>query len=100
MKRPTDRVQYDIDRHEKEIEQAQELVAAQLDEMMDTVWAEVHEGQHDDELSQSNWLQQDMVIRLARTFAATGEGAILDRKDLLLQIDDYVEDVANMRLTR
>ena len=101
-----DRVQHDIDRHEKEIEQAQELVEAQTDEMMDTIWNEVHEGEHDDELSQSSWLQLDTAMRIARTAACShkttlhAEVMLGDLHDLYLQITDYVKDAAELRLAR
>ena len=114
MKYPPDRVQLDIARHEKEIDQAQELFdqaqelfdQAQIDEMMDTVWSEVHEGEHDDELSQSSWLQLDTAMRIARTAACShkttlhAEVMLGDLHDLYLQITDYVRDVAEMRLAR
>ena len=87
-------------------EQAQELAGAQLDTEIDKVWDEVLEGEHDSEIFESSFTDTRLMGRIAR-IAACGYGkqyrAIIpatDLNDLRVQITDYVEDCAKMRLER
>jgi hypothetical protein len=107
-KQPLDPVVADEIRHDRDLEHAQELVAAQIDEMMDTVWDEVADGEHDRELTQSSWIDTTTLARIARIAACNSPAKIQfgpaipahDLNDLYLQITDYVRDVAEMRVTR
>jgi hypothetical protein len=106
MRKPLDPVIADEIRHDRDMEHAQELVAAQIDEMMDTIWDEVADGEHDSELFDSSWLDATTMARVARIAACNSKvqfGPAIpahDLNDLYLQITDYVRDVAEMRLTR
>ena len=105
-----DPVLHDEARHDRQTfagaEQAQELAGAQLDTEMDKVWDEVLEGEHDGEIFESVYIDTRLMGRVGR-IAACGYGkqyrAIIpatDLCDLRLQITDYVEDCAKMRLER
>jgi hypothetical protein len=100
MRQPLDPVVADEIRHDKELEHAQELVDAQIDETMDTIWAEVAEGEHDIEMVESAFIDVGLMSRIARSEASGTAIHPCDPKDLYLQITDYVRDVAEMRLTR
>ena len=100
MRRPLDPVTADELRHDKELEQAQELLDARIDELIPKVWEEVNNGDHDDELSQSSWVQLDAAMRIARVMADGGDIRLGDLDDLNLQITDYVRDVAERRAAR
>jgi hypothetical protein len=87
-------------------EQAQELALEQLEQEMDAVWDEVLAGEHDREIFQSSYVDTELMGRIGR-IAACGycrqyAPAIpaTDLNDLKLQITDYVEDVAKLRLER
>ena len=104
------RVEQDVLRHDRRTfagaEQAQELAREQLDQEMDAVWDEVLEGEHDREIFESSYVDTELMGRVGR-IAACGYGKAFapaipatDLNDLKLQIDDYVEDAAKMRLER
>ena len=85
-------------------EQAQELTGAQLDTAIDEVWDEVLDGEHDREIFESSYVDTELMGRVGR-IAACGYGkqfrAIIpatDLNDLRLQITDYVEDCAKLRI--
>jgi hypothetical protein len=109
MKR-IDPVLHDEARHDRRTfagaEQAQELAQEQLEQEMDAVWDEVLEGEHDREIFQSSYVDTELMCRVGR-ISACGYGKqfapaipAIDLNDLKLQITDYVEDCAKMRLER
>jgi hypothetical protein len=95
-----DRVQLDIDNHE----QAQELIAANLDAEMDKVWNEISNGDHDEALSDNSFIDRILLTRIARILVYRYDKEIAtaipktDIDDLHLQITDYVKDVAERNL--
>ena len=85
-------------------EQAQELAGAQLDTEIDAVWDEVLSGEHDREIFESSFVDTELMGRIGR-IAACGYGKpfstaipATDLNDLKLQITDYVEDCAKLRI--
>jgi hypothetical protein len=108
--KPQDPVMADEARHDRKTfagaEQAQELVGATLDTEKDKVWNEVLEGEHDREIFESSFVDTELMGRVGR-IAACGYGKAFapaipatDLADLKLQIDEYVQDVAELRLER
>ena len=93
-----------IDRIQQHIEQAQELVTTYLDIEMDSVWNELTEGEHDDELSDSSYIDRLLLTRVARKCACasgksfTSLASLADLNKLYLQITDYVKDKAERNL--
>ena len=87
-------------------EHAQELVSGRLDTEIDKVWNEVLSGEHDREIFESSYVDTELMGRVGR-IAACGYGAqfraiipATDLNDLRLQITDYVEDCAKLRIER
>ena len=105
MKEPLDSVIQAELRHERDLEHAQEYLAARLDGEMDRVWTEVADGEHDEALSTSSWIEPTLMARIARIAACSAKKQFApaipahDLTDLSLQIVDYVKDVAELNLS-
>ena len=82
------------------VEQAQEVVRAQRDEMIDAIWKEVDDGQHDDQIPTSEFIDLRGLTRIARRTLSSKNQFIQDLTDYSLQLTAYVIDAAERRITR
>ena len=89
-----------------EDEVAQEVLEAQLDEEMDKVANELDEGKFDSELFQSLFIDAGTMARIARMAARNFKRQFPQQpdvhalKDLGLQLEDFIRDMAEYRLGR
>ena len=90
----------------KRAEHAQELAQEQLEQEIDKVWDEVYSGEHDGEIFESVYIDTRLMGKVGRIVACGYKKSFAqaipatDLNDLQLQITDYVEDVAKLRLKR
>jgi hypothetical protein len=70
--------------------EAREEYDARLEAELEAVMALIHDGDLDDDMSQSPFIDSAAVMRLARLSADDA---------LWLQIDDYAQDLAERRLS-
>ena len=100
----TDPVVLDEAKYDRDCQKAENRRRDAIEAEIDTVWDEVGQGDHDSELANTSYVDQSGAMSVARreALAATqvfpidkDMGAV---RDLRLQIEDYVRDVAERRV--